>query len=1040
METYSWIILRVRRQADALWLHYEDSRGVRLRPSFSARRVSKPWFRHTVTAPPRADATAGGALHIHEDFDYHFGKLLDGLPPYQTGPHANGPVPLAVFVEPPVVADDARRWDAFVEELLASRVPPDRFQIVHLSRGKFVRERTAFELPLRVLAIGECAASLGDLRHSRWYEENPAVQQHGIVLEASERYFDLKEPWDIVLAGQSSVEHVLARAGGSETPPAHRPRLVIFLGHEWHEAFVPGFNPPPGVAFLWLPLLTEGCYFHREVHDFVKRFFYGIVHDYPLHEALKSATREGVIRTCITRPPVLLADPSSNNSLRLSDALDMLRREANQLRDWSELGRLGRFVERTGQDLNANLRERLLNLREPRAMIRGAVENIHRADILFDQESFGIVPMSLAAESLTRALSADEYVRGAVSAIALDPDFIEQIGRHQQRKVDVALERRGSARSNYEAVTPYRPLTAGEIYRVRLHVGHRSPGSIMFGDPPPVDPLLPDTEDGHRLEVALFGKDFELLSEGVQPLYLPRLGGSEPVYFEIRAPRRASVAEARIGVYYQNNILQSFLLKANVTPDGEGRGEPLTVKLFVAADEREGDGGRWVETVTDSQVFVHLAFSQTARFANLDEMERRDLSVGVNENAGGSHTFMLKLDGNARPVQLPEKLLDEQINDFREILKSNLQKTGRTPLFETYPSSGSEAAADFQRVARKLIERGSELHSALFGPQVSKELKKELRELAAESDKTIQIIRHDPNYAFPWPIVYDFPLPTKIHGAPEPTVCVGTDDGGVAPADDAARYPFKRCSHGPDDEVYCVYGFWGLRHRIEQLVETSSQERDAIKDIKPSTLQSCVRVAAMTGDPNAKKLVEKMSEELGSAFVETTPVDNLVDLLWDDGKRPAVLVVIGHMSISNVVGEPEEPRIVLQPKERWFLASDIIKRVKKTEEWKPPNTLVLLMACSGGAVELTTLTDYVKNLTSAGAAAVASTECLVYSSLAARFAHEVTSDLWNKQTLGDAVKFFNRRLVGGGNPLAFTFNCLGNADIKLILPPAQTSN
>jgi hypothetical protein len=193
-------------------------------------------------------------------------------------------------------------------------------------------------------------------------------------------------------------------------------------------------------------------------------------------------------------------------------------------------------------------------------------------------------------------------------------------------------------------------------------------------------------------------------------------------------------------------------------------------------------------------------------------------------------------------------------------------------------------------------------------------------------------------------------------------------------------------------------------------------------------------VVAGVDDDYAKSLVEKMKEKLGAAFVETDSTNDLVDLLWDDQTRPAILIVMGHMQLTPLDGEPNEPRIVLSPKKRWFLASSIMKRLKSKDEWKPPNTLVLLMACSAGATELVTLNDFVTNLTSAGAAAVVGTECLVFSSLVARFAQEVTTDLWNKHTLGEAVKFFNRRLVGAGNPLAFIFNCLGNSDIKLVKP------
>jgi hypothetical protein len=137
------------------------------------------------------------------------------------------------------------------------------------------------------------------------------------------------------------------------------------------------------------------------------------------------------------------------------------------------------------------------------------------------------------------------------------------------------------------------------------------------------------------------------------------------------------------------------------------------------------------------------------------------------------------------------------------------------------------------------------------------------------------------------------------------------------------------------------------------------------------------------------------------------------------------------MAERQVQGEPDEPRMLL-PKKKWFLASDVLARLGFDAPWSQPNTLVLLMACSSGATELTTLNNFVTSLTTAGATAVIGTECLVFSSLVARFTREVTSDLWDKKRLGEAMKFFNRRLLTGGNPLAFVFNCLGNTGIKLV--------
>jgi hypothetical protein len=236
--------------------------------------------------------------------------------------------------------------------------------------------------------------------------------------------------------------------------------------------------------------------------------------------------------------------------------------------------------------------------------------------------------------------------------------------------------------------------------------------------------------------------------------------------------------------------------------------------------------------------------------------------------------------------------------------------------------------------------------------------------------------------------------------------------------------------------VYCLSGFWGLRLQIEQLFKVSSDKSDTIKNIVPAATDSFIRLAVSTDDDPAKKLTDSLTSDIGAAFVNSASSQDLLDLMWNDSARPAVLVVMGHFETDKIDGEPEEERIILVPKQKWFLASTILKRLQKAkgQRWKQPNTLVLLMACSSGATEITTLNNFVTNLNSAGAAALLGTECLVFSSLVGRFAQEVISDLWQQRKLGEAVKFFNRRLVSAGNPLAFVFNSLENADLELIKP------
>jgi hypothetical protein len=206
-----------------------------------------------------------------------------------------------------------------------------------------------------------------------------------------------------------------------------------------------------------------------------------------------------------------------------------------------------------------------------------------------------------------------------------------------------------------------------------------------------------------------------------------------------------------------------------------------------------------------------------------------------------------------------------------------------------------------------------------------------------------------------------------------------------------------------------------------------------------------VMLATGLGDASAAQLATDLGSKLGAELAVLGKDDDLLDLLWDPARRPAVLVVLGHLETRERSGEPRGPRIVLLPKStwpppgkvpdvHWLMPAALSEMVQDRGRWTDdPRTLVLLMACSSAATEVGTVNDLVTTLAPVGVAAVVGTETPVFSKLAARFAQEVTLAMWSDgtRTLGEAVQAFNRTLIRSGNPLAFAFTCVGNADLTL---------
>ncbi len=1007
-----WITLRIVPGPDALWLAYAESSGYRQAVPRELAGATAGWdWRPFLLPPPSLSQpwTANG-VYLPPGFDDRLRAMLESAPANRCGPHVTGPLPLAVYLAPPAGAQSLE-WEQAVARILPPDVDLNRIQLVRLARERW-KARPHFELPIRLLGVGPAVSGdLQRLRDSSWYRDSVEVQQFGLQIDQVEPA-DLPEalrrlPYDIVLVNEEGIEQVLRATRRLSHPEQSRPRLILYLDRPANRLYFSSLDLPAGVSLLWLPLGPAG-----DSAGLVRELMLGLIHDYPLHEALKSLTRQFAFIGA--ESPILLADPLSNHDLRLADALDQLRKEVFSIAGLIAAEDIDRFLSRVDPAAREPMARYLMAARDHESLIARALELSQRAEFDFGQETSGLAPMAYAAAAMANALGAREATTAGLEAIAADPELAGQVEAVQERRVEITMDRLDVG-SVYRPFNPeFDALLVNDIYRLSLHVGHRLPGSLFESAPPPLDPLLPEPEgeSGHMLEVAVFEKDFELLSPRVQTLYLPRLGGSKPVTIDCRAPAKAGPAELRVSVYYQNYLLQSFLMTAQVLESYSYNGE--------------------------RQVSVQLDFSRTARFTNLPQLGARLLSIGSNQDADGrTHSFLLKKDQAAtQPIKMTEAVASEQIKRFRKLIEDAATDIAHfAPVLDAGPPDEEERQA-FERVIRDVADLGRELHHFIFDNS-SGPMRKQLREVIKASDQIIQITRHDPAFAFPWPAIYDYPLPKKVTGGPPARVCMG------APLPDMPNVaPGPGCPHNPDEGVYCVEGFWGIRHRLEQLIEQGDALRDAVSRIDRLPDRPGVCLATGVDDPPAAGLTNLLQQTLAEDLCVLRTQQQLFQRLWQPENRPAVFILLSHLELDNKPGEPEGPRMLLAPRaaggaaiplDAWLQPDDITGQTINLGEWEEqPRTLVMLMACNGAASDVDTLNNYLTSLTSVGAGAIVGTETSVFSDLVSLFAKEVTLALWQRDaTLGEAIQSFNRRMIAAANPLAFVFNCFGSADLKL---------
>jgi hypothetical protein len=331
--------------------------------------------------------------------------------------------------------------------------------------------------------------------------------------------------------------------------------------------------------------------------------------------------------------------------------------------------------------------------------------------------------------------------------------------------------------------------------------------------------------------------------------------------------------------------------------------------------------------------------------------------------------------------------------------------------------------ADVAATIRALAGWGRKLYRAFFHRAAlpGSTLRAHLVALSGSHAQRVQVIRFEYKDAFPWPLLYDWDLPDD----PGASVCLGwqRDAAGTA----------APCLHDARAGVYCVRGFWGVRHHVEELID---QPGGAVAHVARPTQGPPVRLVADAGLAESAELAADLAGDLGAADVATGPVQRapLLDLLFQKADhRPALLIVLGHHERQARAPQPDVSRIKIDSAPEWLSDEDVSSRAEKEPAaWDQPRPIVLLAACTSATTGIDTLTDFVTAWTVSGASAIVGTECIVGSALAATFSRRFAHRVWKqKMPLGTAMTDIRADLLAEGNPLAFLFHALGDVDLVL---------
>lgn len=892
--------------------------------------------------------------------------------------------PAALFIDAPV-ALRALPLEELTHAALQWLAP--QADLLPIRWVRKLRSRGPFRLPLRIAAVGTGFAILrliDQINSLSWYRGNPNVERFGMHLErfhadGLHRKLMEHDPFDVIFASPADLTAVTRAARGRNAPA-----LVAVLDEDPSPLSSVALTPSTAHSTAWLsggPGLPEQS---------AVSLVYELVHDLPLHLALHRAVERNVSGP---RASFLLTSPEANfTALRLSDAVRPIADQSERLALGVNPGDVERFAQRLDPERAHRVIELVGRAADAARRVGLATQQTRLLSVNYEQEATGVVPLANAVAALADAELAQREVTQALAEAAGDPQVVSAMAEHQQRVVDIAMARSGS-------VTPVKsnhPLVSAAEYRLRVHIGQAAIGSLLGERPPSVDPLLPDPPDaeGHELEIVVFGHDFAVLSANRRKISLPRFGPSEPVWFDLRAPKiyghPKKDARARVAVYHRNHLLQSFVITATV-----------------ADAERSTDGGA---------VQVELEFSETSRFTNLDFVGRRALSIALNDDpAGGTHTLMWKRGDQAADVNLTAAQVSAAAERFRHTLA---EATFVSPDSEEqrFPLDGPVDWDAFDQYVRQLARDGSAAYRGLFTSAGN--VKRLFIGLGEEIDEPIQIVLHSHALTFPWGGLYDL-VPPDEDDAP---VCLG---GHTRVALEDGSAPRRRiCNHRPPDRAFCVHGFWGIRHQLEHLLDRMGDPIDEV-----ARAPGAGRVLLALGEPDEPTWVEPLATELpaqlGSSVVGTLNAEDVLDVLWS-ADRPSVVVLLGHLEDDT----GDDPTIAFLGGGR--LRSTDVHQALWQEDWQQPHSMVLLMACSSAGAPVGSLVRLVDSFAIAPAGAVVGTESPIVPSLASRFAADVTVAFWHGATLGAAMTDARRKLIHRGNPLGFAFSGYGNVDLRLM--------
>jgi subtilase family serine protease len=532
-------------------------------------------------------------------------------------------------------------------------------------------------------------------------------------------------------------------------------------------------------------------------------------------------------------------------------------------------------------------------------------------------------------------------------------------------------------------------LECGQRYYFWLDVGEAVAESIEL-----VPTALPEQLPDHTtLKVALFSLEGGLELDPdlqVSKLHLGPKGSDERLLFPLRAPDDPGTAQLRCSIYHGQTLVQSRLIRAQVTP---------------GPAEQEGA----LESIVD------YTLAPSLDPVHLEALPDHRLSVMLNRNADGTHGFSF--------VGEEDFASEASFRDFE--LQSFVDRT-RGAL--RHAAWGDEESWEKQK--RYLYEqvdperlRGDLVMLAVRGFRVYAAIASRLG--AGDAGKLNAIMRkpgfvqiaskESPTQLLPAALIYDYVGFDTTARDQDYKLCPAYVASLEAPAPLEATPCFQGdCPSRGDATIVCPSGFWGFRHALGVPVSVLPGD-DAPPEILPTGNRDLT--VAVSTDPDFTLRVEHELElrDLFQGYGWNYAASRQDALRVLKASRSQIVYFYCHGGVLDGT-----PYIQVGPANERGITADLL--FSEGIRWNEPRPLVFINGCRTTALEPEKAIEFVSPLVQVSrAAGVIGTEITVFEPLARVFAKECLGRFVRGDPIGEAVRCARLALLKEGNPLGLVY-------------------